>query len=174
MKNNKGLSVIELAIVVLLIGVAISLVAGSISTIFSLDVRSCTDQLDALIAKCRVNSVARAGEVYIKVYKNSANVVAEYYENGALVSKENIGKARVSIYYTDSDDHDHPITDAEPLYLSFDRTTGGLLDIGSSNRLADPDADANPAFCKRITVMNAVRTLNVTLVPSTGKHYVSA
>lgn len=171
MQRNRGFSMIELIVVIALLGVAVTLVGGSISQIFSLDQRQCATELNSAISRCKVGAMSRAGDVYLKLSVSDDGVFCTYYENDVQIEQQKIGKPALTLSYTDDAGNDHAITEAAPLYLSFTRTTGAFLKVGDAQKLGD-DA-AVPAmsnyYCKTIHI-GAYR---VELIPVTGRHDVA-
>lgn len=169
MQRNKGFSMIELIIAIALLGVAITLIGGSISQIFSLDQRQCANELNAAISRCKIGAMSRAGDVYLKLSVSGDGVFCTYYENDTQIEQEKIGKAALAISYTDDAGASHTVTETAPLYLSFVRTTGAFLTVGDAQQLADSAAAPADYYCKTIHI-GAYR---IELIPVTGRHDVA-
>lgn len=178
MKNNKGFSLIELLVVVLILSVSVTIISASISTIFTLNPRKTANQLDSLISKCKISALARAGNVSLEISKTAEGVIATYYEGSAAGEEQIIGKSSVLVSYTDSASNTTELTATDKLYISFDRTTGGFTElhtafIRTGGSPGDADEPAEDVYCEKISVSGG-KTYTITLVPSTGKHFITA
>ncbi|ODU55285.1 MAG: hypothetical protein ABT01_06560 [Clostridium sp. SCN 57-10] len=169
MQRNKGFSMIELIVAIALLGIAVTLIGGSITQIFSLDQRQCANELNSAISRCKIGAMSRAGDVYLKLSVSGDGVFCTYYENDTQTEQRKIGKPTLTISYTDDAGVNHTVTEAAPLYLSFVRTTGAFLKVGDAQRLADPAAAPADYYCETIHV-GAYR---VELIPVTGRHDVA-
>ena len=173
MKKNRGFSYIELLVVVAIIGIAISLVSLSISTIFSLNAKKCAKNIASLLSECKVDAMSRAGDTYLVLYKDSDGVIAEYYISDNLVSEETIGKSSLSLSYTDTNGLTHTdITAADPICISFLRDTGAFMDIAESQTLYGGSGTGEGVYYDEITVSSG-RIYSIDLVPSTGRFSVN-
>ena len=66
-KNDKGFTLIEMLVVIIVIGILASVSALSLNTLNSTSAKSCSSELNAYISKCRVQSLSRAGDIYIMI-----------------------------------------------------------------------------------------------------------
>lgn len=168
MRRNKGFSMIELIVILAVLGISATLIGGSISQIFSLDQKQCATELNAVLSRCKIGSMSRAGDVYLVVSAEADGVYSTYYENDAVAERQKIGKHSLSLTYTDETGASHTVSETEPLYLAFQRTTGAFLTVGQAHKLADSAADASLQnyYCTVIRVGG----YRVELVPMTGRH----
>ncbi len=174
--NTRGFSYIELMITIAILVALLALVGSSINRIYALDAKKCANELDNLIAHCKIGAMTRAGDVYLKVYVGDAGVVAEYYENDVLMTSEKMGKKTIDLSYIDSNGTEHSgISMTSPLVLSFERETGQLMDIADSADLAGMTGAVTTAdvFCQSVRIMSAGNIYRIELIPSTGKHDVT-
>ena len=168
MKKNQGFSYIELLVTVAIIGIAISLVSLSISTIFSLNAKKCAKDIASLLSECKVDAMSRAGDTYLILYKESEGVTAEYYISDNLVSEEIIGKSNLSLTYTDSNGLARSATAADKICISFERSTGAFMDIADSHYLYDEVVTGDGVYYDEITVSSG-KIYHIDLIPSTGR-----
>lgn len=171
MKDNRGFSLVELLVVILLIGLLISVLAMSVSGIFTSEAQKTIKNVNSLISKSKVQSMTRAGDVCVVVYRNAdGSVIGEYCENGTVISTEKLGGSFGTLSYTDSDGNTVVLADpANKLYIAFERDTGALKTIGDSASGAGA-AGADTAYCSTILMQISSREFEITLIQSTGKH----
>ena len=154
-KDNKGFSLVELIVVIAIIGIMATLAVTSIGPLISQRASNAASSANSLISKCKVFSMGREGEVYVRIYKAAdGNVLGEYWENGALIETEILGGGSVQV-------------SPESTFISFKRATGGLRIFGASQGNAAP----NSGSCT-ISFSSAGKTYDVVIIASTGKHEV--
>jgi prepilin-type N-terminal cleavage/methylation domain-containing protein len=171
--RNKGYTLIELIVVIAILGSLLGISLISLSAISSGQAKKCASEIDALISRCKVGSLSREGDVYLKLYISGGIVHGAYYEKGVLVSDDKLSSRTLSVtYVTDEtvDGKTYPLEDTL-LFLSFDRDTGAfkaLNDVPGNFHVY-----AAGAFCVRIEVTGGSRKITLTLVPPTASHEVS-
>ena len=174
-KNNKGFSLVELIVVIALIGVLAALVAPTLQNLFSSEAKKCSSQINSLISKCKIFSMGRQGDVYIRIYEENGNIMGDYVEGSNVISTEQLGGSRAKVSATDPNGAaSYSITAATSLYISFNRATGGLRFFGSSQ----PSAGSWPtgtieSGTAEIEVVAGTKTYTVEIISSTGRHGVS-
>ncbi len=176
MKRNRGFSYIEVLVVVAMLAVAVTIISSSISVMFGLNPRKSANELSSMISRCKIGAMSRAGDVYLVVSKDTSGITAYYYENDILKEERNLGKSSVSISYTDTATPANTIdvSGDYKLYISFNRATGGFSDLTTACSRAGGDATKiGTGFSETITITGG-KTYVITLVPSTGKHYITA
>jgi prepilin-type N-terminal cleavage/methylation domain-containing protein len=142
-RDSKGFSLIELIVVVVLLAVLAAVVTSSLTPLFSSRALRAANTANALLAKCKVYSMGRKGDVFVRIFKSGGGeIIGEYYENGIVVESEILGARGVSL------------DPAGGVTVAFERATGGLK----------PDSDSTVAFS------SDGRTYAVEIVASTGKH----
>jgi prepilin-type N-terminal cleavage/methylation domain-containing protein len=174
MRNNRGFSLLELIVAVALIAISLTVLSLSISEIFASNAKECANQLDALLSQCKVDAMSQSGNVYLEVYQDTdgvhAKIINDKNPTVPLVDQK-IGKNSLSVQYQDSaGTTPHSIPSSDPLYLSFDRTTGAFLDLYRCQRLVGTPSVSSGVFCAKLTVSSGRKTINITLYPSTGGH----
>ena len=157
--DNKGFTIIELIVVMLIIGIVTTIVGLNISTTSSAKAKRCATSVNSLISKCRADSLGRSGNVYLKLSLDSdGNIVCEH-SDGTTVSTETFSGSGISVTYTTTAGKVALGSDAlHSLTLKFNRSTGG------QNFQAD-----GVSYCTAINFTSG-RTYSITLVPSTGTH----
>ncbi|MDR0838365.1 MAG: prepilin-type N-terminal cleavage/methylation domain-containing protein [Oscillospiraceae bacterium] len=144
-RDNRGYSLIELIVVIALLGILVGIVTSSLAPLLSARARRAAFSADSLIAKCKVFSMSRTGDVYVRIYRDARGVVGDYYEGANLVETEILGSRGVVIA-------------PDSATVSFNRATGGLK----------PGSDAEISFSA------GARTYTVTIITSTGRHGVTS
>jgi prepilin-type N-terminal cleavage/methylation domain-containing protein len=120
--RNKGYTLIELVAVVAIIGSLFSISLISLSSISSGQAKKCAGEIDALISRCKVGAMSREGAVYLKLYIAGGIVHGAYYENGTLVSDDELSRKALSVSYLTDNGMSYSLEDT-PLSLSFVRDT---------------------------------------------------
>lgn len=167
MKNNKGFTLIELIVVMAIIAVCFGIAEASVSTVFSSEAKKCANELNSDISKCRINAMSRSGTVFLKIYRDGGgNVIADYTENGSVVSSDTTGGSRCGVTYTTDAQHSLDPAGAA-LYLSFDRETGALvtLQLDGGGNLVEAGQQ-----CGSISVSGGQRIFTIQFFPATGAH----
>ena len=174
-KQNRGFSLIEIIIVVALLGLFIAITAASLSLIFSTQASKCANDMNNLIAKCKMNSMSRQGNVCVEFIKEGSNIEGRYYENGHLISTEIVGNSRIAVSFTDTNGAEYQLGN-QPLYISFNRSTASLKTLLESSQIVKRDdvfLFAPNVHCREISIKSNNKNYTIEIVPSTGKHYIS-
>lgn len=163
-RNSAGFTLVELVVTVAILGVLVGITSMSISTVFSARARRCATEIDAYLSMCRVNSMSRAGDIKMKLYADEdGSIRGRYFENDIEKDAAVFSDARVTVEYTVGG-VPIPLTSEYPLTLAFNRSTGGLMP-------QNPSGDV-PVYCTAISISSS-RTYVITLIPSTGNHFIS-
>ena len=149
-RNNKGFTLVELIVVLAIMGIVAALIGLSVSTSNSAKAQRCAVSVNALISKCRADSLGRSGSVYLTISQDatSGEIVCVHSDGTTTVTDKFPGKG-VSVTCTTTSTA--PLT---TLTLSFARSTGAQ--------------NCTPT-CTTITFTSG-RTYTITLVPLTGNH----
>lgn len=160
MKNNRGFTLVELIVVILLLGIVSGITALSINLIGSSSARQCATQMDSFISKSRIGSLSHLEEIYVNLYILDGIVVGDYYENGALVSSKELSDKRVVVSYVVGGVVSNLGNSSSPLKLSFNHSTGAL----------NPKTAGGSDYCTEINVSGGSRVYTITIAPLTGHH----
>lgn len=159
MRNNKGLSLVELLIVITILAVISSGTFISINSIYGLNAKKCTNQIYSYLGKTKIEAMSKSSAV-LEIYQGPDK---NYY---AKLSTETepikIGKSTLEIsYFTNNNPSKHVISQTNPLKLTFDRSSGSLQPLEGSTD-----------FCEKIVVGTGSKELAIDIIPETGKFFI--
>ncbi len=160
-RDNRGYTLIELMVVVAIMVTLVGVLSLSLNTVFSSRAKRCAYAIDSYIDMCRIRSLSRAGTVYITLeLDGEGRVLGSYYEGtpAALKSTELLSGGGVDVVYTVGG-ADTALSVSNKLTLAFSRESGAFKPVSGTD------------YCTEIRV-TAGRTYVITLVPSTGSHYI--
>ena len=161
-RNSAGFTLVELVVTVTILGVLVGLIGMSISSVFSARARRCATEIDAYLSMCRVNSMSRAGNIKMELYVDeNGSICGSYYENDIEKDTAVFSDSRVTVTYVVGGVSKS--LSSGRLTLSFDRSTGALNPQGETG--------GTPSYCTSISVSSG-RTYVITLIPSTGNHFI--
>ena len=174
MKTNKGVTFVELVIVLAIMGVLAGVAFMSVNSIFGYDVKECVNDLSGSINNSRMDSLSH-GTREMKIYKDSSDncyymklydPTKEASEEGSesKVTAAKISTSKVKVeYFTDktATTGGTEITGAQTLILAFDRSSGAFKKLGSTD-----------LYCQKIIVSRGAKQAVILFYPETGKHYI--
>jgi len=154
-KIDKGFSLIELIVVIGIIGALVGALAVSVGSMFSQRAQQTATSAAALISKCKITSMSRAGDISLRFYKNAdGNIIGDYYENGSIVQTHILGASSV-------------VQDPPDVYISFARATGALRIFGNAPTAAPANATETIVFT------SGGKGYAIDIATSTGRHAVT-
>lgn len=169
-KNNKGMSLIEIIIVVAILSAMIGMTGYGISMISGKPAEECAQKLCSTIQHARTmtmgksktgivlgrnsNGMLSVKEVSKKVLDNDGNIEPEEREN--VVGEKDV---TVICYMTDGSSIE--IAGSNTLELIFDRGSGAIRITKVNGTESVP--------CTKITVAKANKSKDIVIVPVTGK-----
>ena len=171
MNKNKGFSLVELVVVIAIMGVLISVLLPTLDTLFSASTRNCATNINSLLARCKVYAMGRNDDIVVMIYKGAdGKIWGEYIEGTTPGQIEQLGDSRVEISVTPPDAASYSPTKDQPLYVSFNRATGGLCLFGNDrNVVLAPTAGQ----CALISITSAGKPYEISIYATTGKHGVN-
>ena len=183
MKNNKGFSIVELLIVIILIGLFLGAIPR-IDSVFGYSAREASSKIYngitsfktsymgkakaqescSIVSVGGVNTVNPNLDMYMEIFKDSKNIYyVKFYQNGVEDTVEKLGPKRISIQYQLKNDPDKKDigTEGQGLILAFDRATGAFLPVDMSGGTAK--------YVQYIYCSSGTKTYINELSPKTGK-----
>lgn len=174
-RNNSGLSLVEIVVVIAIMAVLASGTLGVIYSSRNYKVKKAYEVIDATLSETRVQCLAKQG-AWMKIENNGSTTVVSTSYGSPITLPESV---IVKYSYVDSAGNttsDVVLTSAKPLVFSYDRGAGrflslksGITDNGdgtySYTSFASPDVS-----CTWIKVESGSYQNKIELFPATGKH----
>ncbi len=167
-KDNRGLSLVELVIIIAIMAIMIGVLVGSLGYIGNSQARSLANAIKTSIGQTRIQTMGK-NEAYLYIYRGTDN---KYYKEtwikaGADApvkdSTDVLGKDKPIVKYKiKGDSTEHTISSSDGLLITFDRTNGKEINTKSLN-------GNNSVLCEKITVSYGTKEYVITIVPETGK-----
>lgn len=149
--DNRGLTFIELLMIIAIMGVIFSVASLSLGLRPSTEAKKTVLSINSMITRTKVGTLAKTGDVYMAVkVLDSGKIMLYYYEDDKMVDSEMLTEHEVSVYFTTKKGDPETLrqTDAvqlgngESLVLAFNRRTSGFLSLMKSyNKSASTDFD---------------------------------
>lgn len=166
-KDNRGLSLTEVMVVVAIIAIVGAVGITSFNLLTGRPAQQCSQQLMYSLERHRTSAFGKVQSQYVlRVDSSTKAIVAdEYLGNDDAMPKApsqtiEIGSSKVMVTYTDSSGKTYDLA-KDPLTLQFNRSTGAF-------KPTLPGA----LHCTSITLKSGGREYTVNLVPLTGKIYI--
>lgn len=170
-RDNRGLSLVELMVVIAIIAVLGGIGLMGINAMTGRPAQQCSEKIIYSLERHRVTAMSKVDAYYVLRSDAAAKkiYIDEYVTNNRTggsfgpytKTTAEIASSGVKISYVCSDGNTYnldDVTDAS-LRLAFDRTTGSFK------------KQADGSYCTRIIAERGGRKFEVTLVPLTGKVY---
>lgn len=186
-KNNKGLSLVELIVVIALMAVLIGIGALSFSLLFGTQAKACAQNVSGILNETKTGCMSRYDETMTLSYRKKLPdtdpayeeaVTSDGYYSENFVSTigssaqevpvgdsaiRRMGSSRVVIHVYLSDGTDFEMGETESITVSFKRDSGAFDKIIVNGTEKD-------AYITKMTFSSGLRTFTITMVPETGKH----
>lgn len=171
--NNKGFSMVEAIIVIMILSVLGVGAAMSISMVDNSNAKACANSIRDTIADAKILAMSKGNnKARVHIYKDAKGRLRTQQEIKGVSGWEpyqeenDIGKRRVDIsYIKKGETAENPVTDGGAgLYISFDRSSGAFTVIADG---ADPGK--NTIIPEVIFVRGGNRIYRLLLHELTGK-----
>lgn len=157
--NNAGMSLIELIVVILILGIVSTGAVISISAIMNANVSSCAKKLSSLLDKTRLETMSRTGNVYLKISQDASGtyhgtIINKVGTDEKELTKESLGSRNITINAYTSDINYSEVSDSNSVIIEFNKGSGSL----------------KSSFVK--FEITSSKTANVYIVEETGRNYI--
>ncbi|PXV93318.1 prepilin-type N-terminal cleavage/methylation domain-containing protein [Lachnotalea glycerini] len=159
MENNKGLSLIELIVVIAIIAILSAGTVISIGLIFQSDVKECSHKLAGYIGQAKITTMSKvSGD--LELYQDASD--KDYY---VTISSETtpykIGNSGLTITCVTTLGNEIVISNTNTLKLKFDRSSGAFKYL-----------EGTTDYCNQIKIQKKTKEISIYLIPETGKYYI--
>lgn len=156
--NNRGFSLIELIVVVLILGILAGVATISISQITNSNVTACTRKLSNVLDKARIDTISKVETVTLTVYLEDGNYYARITVQGNPGEPVLLGNTGVSITAYSSGT-EYKVQDIDGIEIMYAKNSGAFIKNSDSI-----------VFDK--IIIKGSRQSTIYLVKETGRCYV--
>ncbi len=187
-QDNRGLSLVELIVVIAIMAIMVGLGVLSVNLIFGTQARTCAQKVSGMLNETKTGCLSRFDETmtiayYTKGQDGKSEFTADGYyavnkvytinkdaasiQIGTTDSAEirPLGSKNVEIHVYLSDGSDFILGTTKKLTISFKRSTGAF-------KTAMVDGADTGAYIEKITFSSGLKTYTMTMVHETGTHTV--
>lgn len=163
-KDNRGMSLIEIIIVVAIMGALIIGTSFTFGVVFNREEKAVIDRLDSELKKVKVETMSRS-TVIMKLYRSDLDncYYVQYNINSAEYSVIKISKKNTTLYYATSEPSAPLIEIGKtPIEISYKRGSGALEPTIVSG--------ASKKYIGKIATGHTSDAISIVFYPQTGKH----
>lgn len=160
-KDNDGVTLVEVLIVVAILSIAVGMAGVSVSLLYSRDSEHAAKTINTTLEKCRMNSLSREGDFTFELDTEQQECV--------IMPDNDTEDLPARVTYSLESEGGYDFSTNKVIEIEFDKSTG---------RVSGLKADGVGVDIKNVNLirMNAVnlsgKRASVVLVVATGKHYV--
>ena len=163
--DNKGLSLIEVIIVICIMTVFVGIVSVGVGSVMTKPADECAEKLVSSINNARVSAMGKMNyELIIKQDGDKAEIFIEVNGKSTRIGKKGIEVTCTKAKKDGTSASSFYLNSAQKVTLSFDRSTGGFKPVKIGDSSVDPDY-----YLTQIVVTMGSRSSTIKLVPITGK-----
>ncbi len=166
--NNKGFSLVELLVTIALMIALVSVVTGSIVTLYKARTKSASEKVGGIMSQCKINSLSGIANYMELSYDDEANeyVCRLFKNNGEIYKTEQIGNSFVDIVANGTS-----IRDGQKLYISFACGNGAveMFEVGDGITEITKTESLDLSYD---IVFSSGTAYKITLYTMTGEHTV--
>lgn len=160
-KEEKGMTLVEVLIVVAILSIAVGMAGIGISLLYSRDAESCAKNMNTMLETCRMNSLSKQGTYYFLL--DTENRICRI--EPSVTSKDL--PSRVDITLESEGAYD--LSGNKVIQIEFDKSTGKVKSLTADSI---PVSIGDVSVIRLHTVSSGGKQATVVLVMATGKHYV--
>lgn len=169
-RNNEGLTLVEVIIVIAIMAVLTGMAALSISIISGLPARQCAEEVHSTLSRVRIATMGKKEETLLLTVRDDGVYLQEVIDGSAEPEKK-VGKQGINVSYTlvtsGTEGGSTPLLSGSSLLFSFDRSSGAFSNIFING------VEKTDTYAGRISFQKGGKTYTVMMVPLTGKMSVS-
>ena len=159
--NNKGLSLVELIVVIAIMGVIAGMVTMGLSAAMSKPAEECAEKMATALKNGRLTTMGKQS-IQMKFYVDGNGSIwleetITKADGSVTLSSTKIGEKGVNVEYTLTDGSVYNLG-TTPLVLSFNRSSGSFNTCNGTS-----------AYCESIKVTKGSREMTLKLAHLTGK-----
>lgn len=167
-KDNKGLSMVEMIIVVTIVAMVAGTVALGIGFVTGKPAEKCANKLQSLMQRSRITTMGKL-EARLEIFlKNDCIWVREVVQTAGEAepkkTETQIGEKDVILYYRITGESTYrELTAGSVLIISYDRSSGAFKDLSAMG------SSWAGKYCEEIKIEKGNKTKVLKLVTRTGK-----
>ena len=163
-KNNKGLSLVELIVVIALMAVLIGIGALSFSLLFGTQAKACAQNVSGILNETKTGCMSRYDETMTLSYRKKLPDTDPAYEK-AVTSDGYYSENFVSTIGSSA--QEVPVGDSAIRRMGSSRV---VIHVYLSDGKIIVNGTEKDAYITKMTFSSGLRTFTITMVPETGKH----
>lgn len=128
--DQRGFSMIELLTIVGIMGVVITIAGFALGLPTSTQAKRTVLSIDTLLSRTKAASLAKDGDVYMRVYNDDGAIRVDFYEDDKWKEGEEVaakGKEVTVSYILNNTGTAQKLNVGESIFFGFDRRTNGFL-----------------------------------------------
>lgn len=161
-KDNRGISLTELIVIIAIIAVLSTGVFMMVGTLTGWRVRECSDKLTAAMSETKVQAMSKTSAwMTISFDEDKGYILDKSFEG-----QEIIAGTHITITYSDSSGNKNVSIKNNPLTISYDRSSGSFQSIGT-------DESGNALYCSEIVIQQGKHERKILFYTETGKYKIA-